>query len=458
MKFRQSLALALVVTAIVLTWNAYESPNLFKIGNESKSFNEKSTTIDGREYGVTSLDNFSQSFVSAVSNKRLSSILQASVPKDYCFQAFSKNSDAFGLDPIIGLNSNNALIPASANKLITAAVVLSTFEKSKTLDTELLAESKGPSLKKAYLKTSGDPSFVSVTTLSPRRPSYLSPKNTRTFAEFAKSIADSGVKNIDELIIENSWFGLPQVERGWEKDKLQVGQISALNIDEGFDGVTLSPDPDIFAASILSRELEAQGVSVGKITSGQLPEENFSSENSIAKTSSPTIETLVADMLKTSDNVYAEQLLAAAAKTEYDIVDLKTRSTFVKDSLEELGAKLDNFVFENGSGYSRDSRLSCALTNQIIQIMNEKGIDLTSLSSIAGVDGTLETRFAEYKSTLKAKTGTLDNVTALSGSLEDRFIFTFFANSAFDLETGFRLQETVVTNLDSYPFVKRPQL
>jgi len=456
LNFKQSLSIALILSGLVLVWNAYESPNLFISEKKSNEFSASVSKDAFGENGLVSLSNYRPTFVSQISNMRLNTTLDSALPKDSCVQAYAQSGQKFRIDPIVNKQSGTAYAPASTNKYITAAIALTVFNKNDTLDTELFSESKNENVKRAYVKTSGDPSFVSVKTPSPRRPAYLSPENTRTFMDFAINISKSGVKNIDELVIDTKWFDLPQVERGWEKDKLQVGQISALNIDEGFEGAELSENPNLYAAQVLVNSMAQQGVSVGKIVESEIPAEVQKKENRIGLSSSPTIETIVSDMLKTSDNVYAEQILAVAVRTDNAKVDIDSRKNFVTEQLQDLGIELSGFVFENGSGYSKDARLSCEQENQIIKKMKEKGVDLTNLASIAGVDGTLENRFTGFSNKLRAKTGTLDNVSALSGKLEQRFVFTFIANSQFSLEQGHGLQEVVVGALDAYPYVEQP--
>lgn len=457
-KFNHSLILACFLTSFILIWNTYGTLNFISSKNEPGHFSKPVNSEDPNTLGLVSLGNYKQSLSTSVSNQRLSNMIVSTLPKDSCFQAYYQNRNRFKDDPIGDIQSDISYIPASLNKYVTAAIVFSVFSKSETLDTELIASQDKQILDRAYIKTTGDPSFVSAQVAPPRRPSNLSPKNTRTFESFAKDIAESGVKSINELVVETKWFALDQVESGWRKDKLQVGQIAALNIDEGFAGDALSENPNIHAANILKELLAGFSISVGKITTGEIPAEIKKNGTLLARTSSPDIETLVSDMLKTSNNVYAEQLLAAATAKKNEIVNIETRSKFVTETIEKLGIDLNGFIFENGSGYSTKSRLTCSMANQIIEKMKTQGIDLTGLASIANVDGTLGTRFPEFNNRLQAKTGTLDHVTALSGKLDKRIVFTFISNSGFSQEGGHILQESVVSILESYPFVKTPNL
>ena len=79
---------------------------------------------------------------------------------------------------------------------------------------------------------------------------------------------------------------------------------------------------------------------------------------------------------------------------------------------------------EDGSGFSRDNRLT---PRAIVAVMQQALSDFTTSYefaaslSVSGTDGTLSDRmgYAELRSVVRAKTGLLDGVTAISGIMED---------------------------------------
>lgn len=459
MKFQISIIIAFVLTAVILFTNANET-----IFFEKGQARHKGIDINSEEFKeLSSLSyvypaNYAESIANEISNDRLISILSSSVPSNSCIQAFHIEDEKRSPKPLVAMKDEMQLIPASTNKLVTAAVVFSSLDPDSTLDTSLIAENVSPTLKNGYIKTSGDPSFVSTTTPPERRPDYLSPANVRTFDDFADSTYKKGVRSIDKLVIDDAWFALANVEPGWANDKAEVGQISAFNIDEGFDGNGLAANPRDKTASVLKSVFNSKGITINSISFGPIPTEIDKDENVISKTSSASIKDLVSDMLKTSDNVYAEQLLAAAVHTENKKVDTKNRELFVVNKLKELNIDSSNYFFKNGSGYSKDARSTCKLNNDVVNATNKKhNIDLTKIASVAGQDGTLAKRFTNLDKPLTGKTGTLNNVTALTATLDESTIFSFITNASFSEEQGKAYQEVVVSNLSNFPFVKVPK-
>lgn len=456
MKFYRSLVFAFIVTALILSANAFEfgffAP---RKPNSVISLRDRVTMKKLSSRAWSEPLHYSDPIVAQIALRRANEIMKAALPDNSCVQAFWLNNGDVAPEPFLDLNSNQSLIPASTNKLITAALVFSQLDPESTLDTNILAEKKSSTLTKAYITTSGDPSFVSSKTPTSRRPSYLSPINTHTFDAFADATYEAGVRSISSLIIDDSWFALSNVEEGWANDKSQVGLISGFNIDEGFNGSSLASDPSETAASNLKMVFERKGISIGSISFGPKPEKLNYEENFIAGTSSASVKDLVSDMLKTSNNVYAEQLLVAAIHDSKGRVDKQIRSEFVTERLNKLGINTAGYTFENGSGYSYDARSTCALENQIVINTKEKSsLDLTELSSVAGKDGTLAQRFTNLGESLTAKTGTLNNVTALTGTLGEQIVFSFISNSTFTEQGGREYQARVISILQNYPFIE----
>lgn len=457
-KFRFVLVIAFILTSAILVLQANQL-YIFDSGKRSASISavnsmEKEGLVSN---SLVSISRFADATALNVSISRANAVLNSSLPDDYCLEAYAGKNDILFRDPFIAHNADKPLIPASTNKYITAAIVLSVFKADDTLDTSLIADSNSATIKKAYIKTSADPSFVTSMTPPARRPSYLSPANIHTFKEFAEKSYNVGVRSISNLVVDGKWFELPPVESGWADDKSEVGQISAFNIDEGFNGDDLASDPSEHAADVLKETFLEKGITIGTITYSTIPDELTTPEKTIAKTTSAKIKTLVSDMLKTSDNVYAEQLLAAAAHKRIGVVSKDTLEDFVNDVLSDIGINSVGYVFENGSGYSTKAKATCSLENDVIITMGKKGIDLPSLASISGQDGTLKTRFEDSADIVTAKTGTMDNVSALSGRIGDKALFSFIVNSQFTFDGGRELQDNVVSILSSFPFVDTPE-
>jgi D-alanyl-D-alanine carboxypeptidase/D-alanyl-D-alanine-endopeptidase (penicillin-binding protein 4) len=112
------------------------------------------------------------------------------------------------------------------------------------------------------------------------------------------------------------------------------------------------------------------------------------------------------------------------------------------DALAQLAGPLpDELAIADGSGLSRDNRVTAEFLVAVLEAMLRSAHGALFLDSLAsgGVDGTLDRRFrdAPLRGRVRAKTGTLDRVTALSGIVRD---------------AGDRLQAfSILMNVDARP-------
>ncbi|HHT9133552.1 MAG TPA: D-alanyl-D-alanine carboxypeptidase, partial [Candidatus Avalokitesvara rifleensis] len=89
----------------------------------------------------------------------------------------------------------------------------------------------------------------------------------------------------------------------------------------------------------------------------------------------------------------------------------------------ELGYPPDRYRIDDGSGLSRENRLSPRMIVDILSFMygHEEGdVFYKSLSTPGDKDGTLRNRLTEepYRGRVKAKTGYISKASALSGYVE----------------------------------------
>jgi len=87
--------------------------------------------------------------------------------------------------------------------------------------------------------------------------------------------------------------------------------------------------------------------------------------------------------------------------------------------LRRIGFSDDEFCLDDGSGLSRENELTPALVTSLLVEMARPpyGSAFAQLLPVAGVDGTLGRRLTEapYRGNVRAKTGYLSGVGALSG-------------------------------------------
>jgi D-alanyl-D-alanine carboxypeptidase/D-alanyl-D-alanine-endopeptidase (penicillin-binding protein 4) len=124
-----------------------------------------------------------------------------------------------------------------------------------------------------------------------------------------------------------------------------------------------------------------------------------------------------------------------------------------------LGLPVDTSVVVDGSGLSLDNRQSCVVFQTILDAAGPSSAIADGLA-VAGETGTLARRFLDSPVTgrLRAKTGTLNLVTALAGYLDTtpgaQLSFTFMVNllepDRVDL-ADLALQDDLVAALATYP-------
>lgn len=151
---------------------------------------------------------------------------------------------------------------------------------------------------------------------------------------------------------------------------------------------------------------------------------------------SPKLADVVTEMMKPSQNFYAHCLwLLAGVQAERQPVG-KEVGRPLPDTTEESGLRAmrtflgtvgipaHEAVFEEGSGLSRKNLVTPNAMVQLLAHMHRHPAAAAYRESlpIGGVDGTLKRRFtaAETKGRIRAKTGTLRHVSALSGYVDTK--------------------------------------
>ncbi|MEZ5534659.1 MAG: D-alanyl-D-alanine carboxypeptidase/D-alanyl-D-alanine-endopeptidase [Thiolinea sp.] len=128
---------------------------------------------------------------------------------------------------------------------------------------------------------------------------------------------------------------------------------------------------------------------------------------------------------KWSNNVMTRQLMLSLGAKYYGApATLDKGRMAVMDVLHEQGISTEGLVIDNGSGLSRETRISA---NQLGSLLQEIWRDpympeLLNSLPLLGEDGTLARRFRDsaQKGRSRLKTGTLNGVTALAGYMLTR--------------------------------------
>jgi D-alanyl-D-alanine carboxypeptidase/D-alanyl-D-alanine-endopeptidase (penicillin-binding protein 4) len=209
-------------------------------------------------------------------------------------------------------------------------------------------------------------------------------------------------------------------------------------------------DPALFAAFALRSELEKRGVEItGQVTSRHAwPWEH----NSLKRASFPrkppqgvAVASIQSARLleglriinKKSQNLHAEMLLREVGFATRNIGSIDAGLEELEDFLVEAGLNKREFDFSDASGLSRKDLVSPAGTVQLLVHMwnSPHREDYAGTLPVGGEDGTLDWRFSRTaaRGLVRAKTGSLAHVTALSGyaTTEDgrNLAFSIYVNN-----------------------------
>jgi serine-type D-Ala-D-Ala carboxypeptidase/endopeptidase (penicillin-binding protein 4) len=159
--------------------------------------------------------------------------------------------------------------------------------------------------------------------------------------------------------------------------------------------------------------------------------------NQIFTSTSPTLQVITDWMMTWSDNVLAERIARSAASAAGFTRDYAGVAKVFRKLMTGLGIDTKNLVVKDGSGLSRENRVTAQQISQLLMVIarDEKlGALITGLP-IGGVTGTLTERFIETAPSaiglVRAKTGTLNGTTNLAGYVESEskeYIFVIIAD------------------------------
>ncbi len=176
-------------------------------------------------------------------------------------------------------------------------------------------------------------------------------------------------------------------------------------------------NPEIYAGVVLKRVLTSLGVEV----QGEAKRGGEDESVELVGRDSAELSEIVQQLGKASDNFYAETLFKAVGAFKRGRPG--TAENAARVELEWLSARKlvdDGLKIGNGSGLYDANRVSARTLTRVLEAAYlDPAISRAYQAQLAvgGLDGTLRGRFFELKSraSVRAKTGTLNKVTALSG-------------------------------------------
>lgn len=182
-------------------------------------------------------------------------------------------------------------------------------------------------------------------------------------------------------------------------------------------------NPAEFAGAVVARAIKMVGIAFdGEVRPGEAPAPEVRQRLHVHN-SSPLIDTIAA-MNKWSNNFMAEQLLLATARGQGQPATWPQAISKAREFMVRAGFDAEAFSLHNGSGLYEGNAVSARQFVSLLRYMRGHAFGPEFIASlpIAGVDGSLRNRLREphVAGNLRAKTGTLNNVTALSGYVQSR--------------------------------------
>jgi D-alanyl-D-alanine carboxypeptidase/D-alanyl-D-alanine-endopeptidase (penicillin-binding protein 4) len=232
------------------------------------------------------------------------------------------------------------------------------------------------------------------------------------------------------LGFDDSLFAEPAFNPAWPASYAEEGDIvspiTALWVDQGRapESSRRVEDPSLHAAQVFAAALVEAGIQVvGDPTQGIAG----GSGREIAAATSAPVREIVERVLEVSDNEAAEVLAHHIGLEVRGAGSFAAGVAGTLRTLRTLGVPTDGIEIYDGSGLSRDNRITPEALLAVLRAAATGGPALHAVIDglpVAGFTGSLSDRFddgsPEARGLVRAKTGTLTAVSSLAGVVIDQ--------------------------------------
>ena len=217
---------------------------------------------------------------------------------------------------------------------------------------------------------------------------------------------------------KTSSAGRFKVDRNWLDNGNMITVTGNVDRSSGRE-INVYSSQDFFMHTFVER-LAAQGVVADSVYAfGELLPD--STEVLIGRFETPT-QRVLEQMMKESDNLYAEALLyrLAARSTDKKRLTAQDGTKEIAGLLRRLGYKSEQFRVVDGSGLSNYNYLTPAMLLDLLKFAysdNDIFLPLYKTLPVSGVDGTLKHRMKQTAAhrNVHAKTGSFTGINCLAG-------------------------------------------
>lgn len=232
------------------------------------------------------------------------------------------------------------------------------------------------------------------------------------------------------------------------------------------------PDPARYSAAVFREVLEAKGIRVtGVVRSIHDPARSLFSERRVyapgfddgqsprvlALHRSPPLIEILKVVNKRSHNLYAEQVLRTVGRSALGSGSIQGGARAIELMIErETGVASSMLTMNDGSGLSVLDRASPQSLVGLLSVMSRSPMFETYLSTltVAGERGLRRMGGTAAQSNLRAKTGTINNVSALSGYVTaangERLAFSIISNGVPSTWRAKRVEDQIGARLASF--------
>jgi D-alanyl-D-alanine carboxypeptidase len=234
------------------------------------------------------------------------------------------------------------------------------------------------------------------------------------FDRLAETLRARGIASVRDVVVDVSAFDRTTIPGGWKHGNLgsdYAAPVDAITWGESeLPGDRAAEDAALYAGNTLRDTLYLHGITASGVRVNTEPR---SWGAAIADLPSPFVAQLLQPMMKNSHNLYAEMLLKRSADGTYPGAFARERMFLTSE------ARLDGsaFQFVDGSGLAPDDLMTARAAIGILRWMNEPSRRAFWWATLAqpNNEGTLRRRLVALESRVRAKTGTINGVAALSG-------------------------------------------
>ncbi len=389
--------------------------------------------------------------------------LAQTFPSQSCLAVSIDGSTVYSHNPTL------PLVPASAQKILTAYGVYEILGADYTYETSVVSDAPivdGVVDGDIYIIGGGDP-LLATSGYTSR---YEQQPHFRTAIEqLADAVVAAGITEINGGVVgdEERYDDIRYIpfwpERFTNVSQNQTGPLSALTVNDGFVNFAANPAPSLstattapatFAASFFDDLLEERGVIIRGASGEAVAPANATS---IASIVSDPVVTVTNQMLDVSDNMAAELLLKEIGFVASRVGSSEGGAIALENLLQEQGFSIAETDVADGSGLATQNRVTCQLLVEVLEASADT--PLYDGLAVAGESGTLRERLAgtPAQGAVAAKTGRLNEVGALAGtaiaSNGTEITFAWVANTTdlYPVEEMVATQDAIALELVDFP-------